>query len=149
MKLIFASDHAGFALRGQLVEHAKQLGHETTVLGAPSDEAFDYPDAADEACEALLKGNAEFAILTCGSGIGICMRANKYKEIRAADCTSVEMAKMARQHNHANVLCLGQRITEPDVAKEILEAFLGESPDMAERHQRRVQKINGNVTSCQ
>lgn len=146
MKLVFSSDHAGYALRGQLVEHAKAAGHETIVVGAPSEEAYDYPDAADEGCKVLLNGGADFAILVCGSGVGICMRANKHQGIRAADCTSVKVAIMARQHNHANVLCLGQRVTEPDVAKEIMEVFLKEGPDIAERHKRRVAKIDGNTT---
>ena len=146
MKLVFSSDHAGYTLRGLLVEHARASGHETIVVGAPSEDAFDYPDAADDGCEVLLNGEADFAVLICGTGVGICMRANKHQGIRAASCTSVKLAKMARQHNHANVLCLGQRITEPDVAQEIMQAFLSETQDTAERHSRRVAKIDGNAT---
>lgn len=146
MKLVFSSDHAGYVLRQQLVESAKAGGYETVVVGAPSEDAYDYPDAADEACEVLLNGGADFAVLVCGNGIGICMRANKHPGIRAANCTSVKMATMARQHNHANVLCLGQRITEPDMARDIMEEFLNEGPDTAERHKRRVAKIDGNAT---
>jgi len=147
MKLVLASDHAGFQLRETLADYARTLGHDVITVGAPTEEAYDYPDAADEGVEKFMKEHADFAVFVCGSGIGICMRANKHHGIRAADCTSVEMAKLARQHNHANVLCLGQRITEPDMAKEIMEAFLNEAPDTTERHQRRVDKINGNVTA--
>jgi ribose 5-phosphate isomerase B len=144
MKIVFTSDHAGFQLRQALVEKAVQDGHDVQVVGAPDEEAYDYPDAADEACGILTNGNAETAILVCGSGIGICMRANKHKGVRAADCTSVEMAMMSRKHNHANALCLGQRITDEKLAVQIMHAFLTETPDLAERHLRRVAKIDGN-----
>ncbi|HXH61105.1 MAG TPA: ribose 5-phosphate isomerase B, partial [Fimbriimonadaceae bacterium] len=145
MKIVFGCDHAGFALREALVRHAQAQGHETVSVGAESEEPYDYPDAADLACEILLGGGAEFGVLVCGSGIGICMRANRYHGIRAADCTSVEMAQLAREHNHANVLCLGQRITPEETAVLIMDAFLAEPENQAERHKRRVAKIDGNV----
>lgn len=107
-----------------------------------SPESYDYPDAADALCRRLLEGKLDFGILICGSGIGISIRANRHLGIRAALCTSPEMAELSRQHNHANVLCLGARITEPDVAIKCLDAFLNATPDPGERHVRRIVKLD-------
>lgn len=142
MKLGFGSDHAGLDLRHQLESWAKAHGDEVQSFGAMSPESYDYPDAADALCRRLLEGKLDFGILICGSGIGISIRANRHLGIRAALCTSPEMAELARQHNHANVLCLGARITEPDVAKECLDVFLSASPDLGERHVRRIVKLD-------
>jgi len=142
LKLGFGSDHAGLDLRHQLESWAKEKGHEVHSFGAMSPESYDYPDAADALCRRLLEGKLDFGILICGSGIGISIRANRHLGIRAALCTSPLMAELSRQHNHANVLCLGARITEPDVAKECLDAFLCASPDLGERHVRRIVKLD-------
>lgn len=147
MKIVFASDHAGFVLREQLADVADGLGHNVAIVGAQSEDPYDYPDAADEGCEAVLSGDAEFGVLVCGNATGICMRANRNPGIRAAACTSVKMARMSRQHNHANVLCLGQRITDFATATAIMEAFLTEPEDHGERHDRRVAKIDGGATA--
>ena len=101
-------------------------------------------DAADEAVTYVLDGRARFGVFVCGTGIGICMRANRYKGIRGAPCTSVQMALLAREHNDANVLCLGARITPDSLAVQILEAFLSEPASEVERHKRRVAKLDGN-----
>ena len=143
MKIIFASDHAGFVLREQLMDAAIGAGHKVNAVGAQSEDPYDYPDAADEGCAVVLKGEAEFGVLVCGNATGICMRANKHHGIRAAACSTVKMARMARRHNHANVLCLGQRITDFATAAAIMEVFLTESEDHDERHDRRVAKIDG------
>ncbi len=142
MTIVFASDHAGFLLREELTRYARELGHDAMTVGATSEEAYDYPDAADEGCSIVLSGMAKFGVFVCGSGVGICMRANRFRGIRGAACTSVELARFARQHNHANVLCLGQRVTEPDIAMQIMVAFLTEPEDHAERHDRRVAKVD-------
>ena len=143
MKLIFGSDHAGFNLRKTLVDHAKAQGHEVIEVGAESTEAYDYPDAADIACEQYLGGGFDFGILVCGSGIGIEMRANKHPGIRAANCINETMASLSRSHNHANFLCVGERLVDAETGKAIFDTFLAGEPDMAERHQRRVGKISG------
>ena len=148
MKIVFASDHAGLVLREQLADVADGLGHKVTAVGAQSEDPYDYPDAADEGCAAVLNGDAEFGVLVCGNATGICMRANRNPGIRAATCTSVKMARMARRHNHANVLCLGQRITDFATATDIMEAFLAEPEDHDERHERRVAKIDGGATTA-
>lgn len=148
MKIVFASDHAGFVLREQLADVADGLGHKVAMVGAQSEDPYDYPDAADEGCEAVLKGDADFGVLVCGNATGICMRANRNPGIRAAACTTIKMARMARRHNHANVLCLGQRITDFETAADIMKTFLTEPEDHDERHERRVAKIDGGATGA-
>ena len=147
MKLIFGSDHAGLDLRRHVAEWAKSHGHEATEVGAESEAAYDYPLAADAVACQLKSGAFDFGILVCGTGIGVCIRANRYAHVRAAECTSVEMARLARQHNHANVLCIGGRILSMEQAEQILAAFLETTPDNAERHARRVDLLDANP-SC-
>ena len=142
MTLAFGSDHAGYALRTQLEGIARKEGHKAASYGAMSEESYDYPLAADEVCRAVLDGGVDLGIVICGSGIGVSIRANRYPGIRCALCTSVEMGQLSRLHNHANVLALGQRITDPALATQILLAFLNTSPDQAERHERRVRQLD-------
>jgi RpiB/LacA/LacB family sugar-phosphate isomerase len=132
-------------LREQLAQHAREGGHEVTVVGAPSEEAYDYPDAADEGVAEILSGRSEFGVFVCGSGVGICMRANRHKGIRGAPVTTVEAAKLTREHNNANVLCFGQRTIEPGQALAVMDAFLAAPSSPEERHKRRVSKLDGNV----
>ncbi|MBV6458189.1 MAG: Ribose-5-phosphate isomerase B [Fimbriimonadaceae bacterium] len=148
MKLAFGSDHAGFELRKRLVDVAKSWGHEVLEAGATSSEAYDYPDAADETVQLVLDETVECGILICGSGVGICMRANRHPGIRAANCCSVDMAALARQHNHANVLCLGARFTEVVQAEAILRMFLETGPDLEARHVRRVKKLDQDLNDA-
>jgi len=139
------SDHAGFLYRQALAQRIEASGHSVTHFGAMSTDAYDYPDAADLVCQEVLAGRAVFGILVCGSGIGVSIRANRHQGIRAALCTSVEMAKLARAHNYANVLCLGARITELTLGHEIVCAFLEGREDHALRHEIRVAKLDGNA----
>jgi ribose 5-phosphate isomerase B len=111
-----------------------------------SGSSYDYPDAADEVARALLSGQVDQAVLICGTGIGVSIRANRYSGIRAAVCCSVETAQLARAHNHANVLCLGARTTSLDLATSIMRAFWEYPEDHDERHERRVRKLDGNVS---
>ncbi len=141
-KLILGSDHAGFALREILADHAEDLGYQVEIVGALSQSPYDYPDAVDELVPKLLRGDAGFGVLVCGSGIGMSIRANRYEGIRAANCCSPVMAELARQHNHANVLCVGERTTDPEIAKAVLDAFLLTPEDHADRHDRRVEKLD-------
>ncbi|MBS1709228.1 MAG: ribose 5-phosphate isomerase B [Armatimonadetes bacterium] len=142
MKLVIGADHAGFELASELAAHLVTLGHQVEQVGANSTERYDYPDASDLVAASLLGNQAEFGILVCGSGIGVSIRANRYMHVRAALCTSVEMAELARQHNRANVLCLGARILTGDLAKEITETFLKTPEDPSERHALRVKKLD-------
>jgi ribose 5-phosphate isomerase B len=143
MKLVFGSDHAGFHLRRHLAEWARVRGHEVAEVGAESEAPYDYPDAADEAVPMILEG--AWGILVCGSGIGISIRANRHAGLRAALCRNPLEASLARAHNHANVLCLGERLTTPYVAEETLAAFLNGTEDTNLRHVRRVEKLDGPV----
>ncbi|HRJ27955.1 MAG TPA: RpiB/LacA/LacB family sugar-phosphate isomerase [Fimbriimonadaceae bacterium] len=143
MKLLFGSDHAGIHLRKKLVEWADRQGHLTEVFGAPSEEPFDYPDAADEVCQALLAGRGDLGVLICGSGIGISIRANRHRGIHAALCCTPEMAELARLHNYANIVCLGERLTQPDLAEAILARFIETGEDRQDRRERRVAKTDG------
>ncbi len=128
-----------------MAQWARNQGHEVVEVGAQSEEPFDYPLASDAvACE-LKGGKFDFGILVCGTGIGVSIRANRYPHIRAADCTSVEMAKLARLHNHANVLCLGGRILTKEQSEEIMSAFLSTGPDDAERHAKRVNLLDAEL----
>lgn len=147
MNIVFGSDHAGFAYRQNLARHAASLGHSVTERGAPGLESYDYPDASDAVAQDLLSGNAELGVLICGSGIGVSIRANRYPHIRAALCTSDELARLARLHNHANVLCLGERIVPLELAVSMFVTFIETEVDPAERHMNRVRKLDA-PTDC-
>jgi len=148
VKLIFTSDHAGFALRRHLAEWAKTLGHDVTEVGAPSTDPFDYPDAAEVAVPAVTNGLVDFGVFICGSGIGISIQANRHLEIRAANCVTTQMAALSRQHNYANVLCLGERLVSAELAEQIVTTFLETAEDHSERHERRVVKLGERHGCC-
>ena len=140
MRIAITSDHAGIEIKKLLSGHAKSLGHEVTDLGPYTPDSVDYPDFAHLVANSISKGETEWGVLICGTGIGMCMAANRHKGVRAALCHDAFTAEMARTHNDANVLCLGARVTGPGVALQILEIFLA-TPFAGDRHQRRVAKI--------
>ncbi len=135
-----AADHAGFDLKRDLSSHLRDLGWEPLDLGTESEESVDYPDYAHRLAVALEAGRAARGVLVCGAGIGMSIAANRHPGIRAANCLDERMAALAREHNDANVLCLGARLLGPVDAKKILWTFL-ETPFGGGRHQRRVEKI--------
>lgn len=138
-KILIASDHAGFTLKNFLIEELTKLGLKPVDLGCKSAEkSVDYPDFAHKLGTKL---KDEFGILICGSGIGISIAANRHKNIRAALCHNVKVAKLSRAHNDANVLCLGARIVKEKSALAIAKAFLGGEFEGG-RHGKRVSKIN-------
>ncbi len=141
MKIAVAADHAGFELKGQISKWLKELGHQVLDFGTFSNESVDYPDFAFPASEAVAGGIADFGVLICGSGTGMAITANKVIGIRAANCTSVELAVLARQHNNANVLTLGARFISLELAEKIVEEFLMTEFDGG-RHMIRVEKIH-------
>ena len=143
MNVAIASDHAGFALKSELAGALKARGAPLTVddLGTFSLESVDYPDFAALVASAVVSGKARFGVLICGTGIGMSMVANKVRGVRAALCTSEFEARMARAHNDANVICLGQRVVGAGVALAALEAFLTTAFEGG-RHERRVKMIN-------
>lgn len=142
MKFVLAADHAGFKMRQNLARWLESRGHEAAEYGARNEEPYDYPIAADLIVPSMLEGKADFGVLVCGSGIGICIRANRHPGIRAAHCLNVGMAVLARQHNHANVICLGEREIDQGLAEQILQTFIETPEDQAERHVRRVTELD-------
>jgi len=135
-----ASDHAGFALKQELIAELGKLGHTALDLGPADTSSVDYPDYAVKVTDAVAGGKASLGVLICGTGMGMAITANKVHGIRAALCRTEFEARMSRQHNDANVLCLGQRVTGAGLAIEILKAFLGASFEGG-RHATRVDKI--------
>lgn len=140
MKIAIGSDHAGFCLKKEMKEHLQQKGAEIMDFGADSEESVDYPDFAHPVAAAVEKGEADFGILMCGSGNGINMTANKHAGIRSALCWNEEVARLARQHNNANILSLPARFLKIEEAEKIADVFLNEKFEGG-RHERRVQKI--------
>jgi len=142
MTVLLGSDHAGFGLRRILSNTLIERGHAVAEIGSTGEDAYDYPNAAFELSRRMQRGDADFGVLMCGTGIGMSIAANKFKGIRAAVCWSVESAKLAREHNHANVLCVGARLIDPDAALAILDMFLSTPESLESRHERRVGKID-------
>ncbi len=138
--IAFASDHAGFALKQELLGSVAERGVAVLDLGANSEEAVDYPDFGHAMAEAIRDGRAEVGVLVCGSGIGISIAANRHPEVRAALVHDQLGARLARRHNNANVICFGGRMTGTEVAKDALSAFL-ETEFEGGRHARRVDKL--------
>lgn len=141
MKIALASDHGGFALKEAIKKHLAERGIETLDLGTHSEESVDYPVYGKLCGEAVCRGEADLGIVCCGTGIGISIAANKVKGIRCGLCTSVEMAHLTKQHNNANILALGGRTTEPDLALAIVDEWLDTGFEGG-RHQRRVDMLD-------
>jgi ribose 5-phosphate isomerase B len=139
-KIVFASDHAGYELKEFLINRLKDQKYSIIDLGTNSIDSVDYPNYAHQLASRVVSEHIK-GILICGSGIGMSMAVNKHKDIRGALCTSVEMAKLSREHNNANVLILGARFTKPELAWDILEVWL-HTDFSGGRHEKRVQKIN-------
>lgn len=140
MKIGIGNDHGGINHKTAIVEHLKEKGYEVIDYGVAEGEAVDYPDMAKTVCEGYLAGDFDLGILVCGTGIGMSMAANKVDGIRAAHATDCFSAKMAREHNDAQILCLGERITGPGLVLEIVDAYLN-AEHLGGRHARRVEKI--------
>ncbi|MDD6814833.1 MAG: ribose 5-phosphate isomerase B [Firmicutes bacterium] len=141
MKIAVASDHGGFALKEEVKKHLMERGLEVLDLGTHSEESVDYPVYGRACGEAVVSGTADLGIVVCGTGIGISIAANKVKGIRCGLCTSVEMARLTKQHNNANILALGGRTTETSLAMEIVDAWL-DTEFEGGRHQRRIDLLD-------
>ena len=135
-----ASDHAGFALKEVLKAELAGMGYGVLDLGTGGEESVDYPDFGHALGEAVGSGRAARGVAVCGSGIGISIAANRHPGVRAALARDVSDAALGRQHNDANVLALGGRVTSPDAARAILKTFL-ETPFEGGRHAQRVEKL--------
>lgn len=141
MRVAIGSDHGGFALKETVAESLREGGHEVLDVGAYDTEPSDYPDFAKAVAEAVLRGEAERGILICGSGVGASVAANKLPGIRAGVCHDTFSAHQGVEDDHMNVLCLGQRVIGPELAKEIVFRFLSAQFSGAERHVRRLNKV--------
>lgn len=141
MKICIGSDHAGFELKERIVSSLRELGFDVADVGTDSEASVDYPVYAFRVARAVASGEAERGILVCGSGIGMCMSANRVSGVRAVTGYEPFGAKMSRRHNDSNVLCLGSRFTGRDLAMEIVTVWLKE-PFEGGRHKKRVDLID-------
>lgn len=140
MIIAIGCDHAAFAMKEDIKAYLAEKGHEVKDYGTFSPESCDYPLYGEKVARALAEGQAERGILICGTGVGISLAANKVPGIRAAVCSEPLTARLARQHNNAQIIAFGARIVGPDTAKNIVDAFL-EAEFLGGRHARRVGQI--------
>lgn len=141
MRIAIGADHAGFSLKGHLIEVLKAEGHSILDLGSHNEDPVDYPDYARAVGDAVMNGVADVGVLLCGSGVGASMAANKIRGIRAALCHDTFSARQSREDDDANVLCLGPRVIGPKLAEELVRTFLAARFSGVERHRRRLEKI--------
>jgi ribose 5-phosphate isomerase B len=141
MRIAVASDHAGFRLKEELVPLVRSLGHEVVDVGTHGTDPVDYPDYAVSGCQVVLRGDADRAILFCGSGVGMSIVANKLPGIRAGNIEDIYSAHQGVEHDDMNVLVLGGRTVGAAVAADLVRAFLGASYTVEPRHARRLQKL--------
>ena len=141
MKVAIGSDHAGFALKTDVLEVIRKAGYEVLDVGTYTDDPVDYPDFAYKVGKAIQEGRAERGITICGSGIGACIASNKMQGIYAGICHDTYSAHQGVEHDGMNVLCMGSRIIGSELAHEIVLSFLAASIDKAERHEKRRRKI--------
>jgi ribose 5-phosphate isomerase B len=141
MKIIIASDHGGLRLKNELVELLKKGGHQVEDIGTQTAASCDYPDFAHAVAKSVLSGASERGILVCGTGVGMSVAANRHAGIRAVLCSDTYTAKLSRDHNDSNVLCLGERVLGSGLAWEIVSAWVTEPASTEERHTKRRAKI--------
>jgi len=141
MKLAVGGDHAGFPLKGAVIEFLRAQGHEIEDFGTHSADPVDFPDIARLVCAAVQHGTAQRGIMVCGTGVGACIAANKIPGIRAALCHDTYSAHQCVEHDDVNVLCIGAWIIGIRVAEEVLRAFLAAEFSTDEEFRRRVQKL--------
>lgn len=140
MRIAIGSDHAGYVYKGELIELMRALGHEVQDFGTDSEESVDYPDYIRPVAEAVARGEFERGIVLGGSGNGEQIVANKVRGVRCALCWNTTTARLARQHNNANVLSIGQRVVGLEAARDLVQTFLTTDFEGG-RHQRRIDKI--------
>ena len=140
--IAIGSDHAGYGLKQTVIQHLDDLGIAFNDYGTYSSMSCDYPDFAEAVTSAIIKGQADKGILICGTGIGMSMAANRHKEIRAALCDNCYSAKATREHNDANVLCMGARVLGEGLALQIVDTFLETEFSNGANHVRRIGKMS-------
>ncbi|KWZ77621.1 ribose 5-phosphate isomerase B [Anaerococcus tetradius] len=140
MRYVIGNDHGGLDLVEVVKDELEKLGHEVDHVGAFDNKSVDYSDFAKKACDKIIEEKADFAILICGTGLGMSLSANKIKGIRAACVSESYSARMSRAHNDANVLCIGARVIGSETCRMIIDEFV-KTKFEGGRHQRRVDKI--------
>jgi len=143
MKILIGNDHAGYSLKLSIIKNLEDK-YEFFDKGSYSDESVDYPDYASIIAKEIQSEKGDLGIIICGTGNGVCMTANKFKGIRAVICWNEEIAKLAKQHNNANIICLPSRFIKVEEAIKIIESFILEKFEGG-RHERRIKKINENL----
>ena len=141
MRIVIGADHRGYELKDEIAAALKRDGHEVLDVGTNSADSVDYPDYARAVGEAIVDGRAERGILVCGSGVGAGIAANKMRGVRAALCHDTYSAHQGVEHDDMNVLCLGARVIGPELAMELVKAFLGARFKGEERLRRRLDKV--------
>ena len=141
--IAIGSDHGGYDLRIAVIKHLKERGFEVKDMGCPDKSSCDYPVYGKKVAEAVVSGECEKGIVICTTGIGISITANKFKGIRCALCADTVTAKLTRLHNNSNVLAMGAGVIGPNLAMEIVDTFLDTEFSNEERHQRRIDLIEG------
>ncbi|BCO08657.1 ribose 5-phosphate isomerase B [Desulfolithobacter dissulfuricans] len=141
MKIAIGSDHGGFDFKQLIIDRLEKLGQDVVDVGCYSRESVDYPEFADAVCAKVRSGECERGILICGTGIGMSIAANRHRDIRAALCHESYTARMSREHNNANVLCLGGRVLGVEIALEIVTTWV-QTEFAGGRHQRRLDMLS-------
>ena len=141
MKIVLGCDHAGYNIKNAVKEHIEQMGHEVTDVGTYSKDSCHYPVFASAACQKITSGECELGVLICGTGIGMSIAANKHKGIRAACCSDTFSARLTREHNDANMLCIGERVVGIGLALELVDAFLNAEYSNGGNHVTRVAML--------
>ncbi len=141
MKIALGSDHGGFEMKEEVASLLAGLGYEVNDVGCFSKDSVDYPEIAQQVCSLVLEGTAQCGILICGTGIGMSIAANRHRDIRATLCHEAYTARMSREHNNANVLCLGGRVLGIEIAFDIVRVWLSTS-FAGGRHQRRLDMMS-------
>ena len=141
VKIAVGSDHGGFELKQLIIKFLHEIGQDVDDVGCYDSQSVDYPDYADKVCAKVKNGVCERGILICGTGIGISIAANRHRDIRAALCHESYTARMSREHNNANVLCLGGRVLGQEIALDVVGTWL-ETEFAGGRHQRRLDKLS-------
>lgn len=142
MKIAVGGDHAGFPLKGHVIEVLKELGHEVTDCGSYTPEPVDFPDITKIVCEKVLAQEADKAILVCGTGVGASIAANKIPGIRSSVCHDIYSSHQCVEHDDVNVMCIGAQIIGPALVKELVESFLTAEFSTETEFRRRVEKLS-------
>ena len=141
MNVVIGADHGGYEMKEEIKTFLTGLDHDVVDVGCSSTESVDYPDYAEAAVKTIVDGNCDLGILVCGTGIGMSIAANRNIQIRAANCHTEHTAKMSREHNNANILCLGARVIDNELALKIVREWL-QTDFAGGRHQQRIDKFS-------